>query len=306
MYAAARLYYDEGLSQQEVADRLNVSRTTVVRLLQMARSRRIVRIQVVAPTDAVELSEELSHALELRRAVVVASTPTQSPVEILVEPALRELASFGLTRGALLGVSWGETVRRIASASPMIRLDGVTIVPIIGGMDENEPRFQTNEIARLLATRTHADVSFLHLPALPSPELRRHLEGDPVMAARLEMWDRLDAALVGVGSNPSQAAYLPLLLRANHEGLTDAVGDVAARYFDIRGRPLLRPNEDQVLAISRRQLQRAGTVLAVAAGPAKVGAIIGAARGSLINVLVTDSQTAAGVLTQLKSGQASQ
>ena len=71
VHAAASLYYEEELSQQEVAERLDVSRSTVSRLLQLARGQGIVRIEVLPPSPVAELAIELAEALDLRRAAVV-------------------------------------------------------------------------------------------------------------------------------------------------------------------------------------------------------------------------------------------
>ena len=94
MYAAARLYYQDELSQQQIADRLGISRTTVSRLLQMARDNHIVRIQVVEPTDVVTLSDELAQTLGLRRVVVVEASAsrgssTGETAEHLIERMVR-------------------------------------------------------------------------------------------------------------------------------------------------------------------------------------------------------------------------
>ena len=75
-------------------------------------------------------------------------------------------------------------------------------MPAIAGFDEIDVRFQTNEIARRIADASGADVSFLHSPALPSAELRRSLLADPEVGRRLALWDRLEAALVGIGPPP--------------------------------------------------------------------------------------------------------
>ena len=48
----ARLYYDENLSQQAIADRLGVSRSSIAHFLQHARETGIVRIEIVDPENA--------------------------------------------------------------------------------------------------------------------------------------------------------------------------------------------------------------------------------------------------------------
>ena len=301
MYAAARLYYDEGLTQQEVAKRLNVSRSTVSRLLQLARENDIVRIEVRAPSPAAGLSAELAAELGLRRAVVVPAQGPRAGVQALVAPALDELGRAGLGAGDVLAVSWGNTVWEIARAARFPSLRGALLVPAVGGLDETDVRFQPNEIARRMAAASGAEVSFLHAPALPAPELRRSLLSDPQIAGRLALWDRIHTALVGIGKPPAALGVGPAHVLAARDALIAAVGDVASRHFDLAGRPVELPHEDRLLAVTRDQLRAAGAVIAVAAGAEKAASIVGAARAKLVDVLVTDATTASSALEIARS-----
>jgi DNA-binding transcriptional regulator LsrR (DeoR family) len=69
----------------------------------------------------------------------------------------------------------------------------------------------------------------------------------------------------------------------------------------VAGDPVPFEHEDRLLGMSREQLRGAGTVVAVAAGPAKGPAIVGAARARLVDVLVTDTATAASALEHLQT-----
>lgn len=298
-YTAARLYYGDDLSQQEVAERLNVSRSTVSRLLSLARDTGIVRIEVRPPSPAAELSAQLAAALKIRGAVVVPGDGRGGGVQALVTPALAELERLRLPEGSVVSTSTGEALWHLAQAHRFPSLRGVRVVPGVGGMDEVEVRFQPNEIVRRIADASGADVSFLHVPAMPAPALLRALLKDPEIASRLALWDRLDAALVGIGAAPRELEVGPLHVMANRDALATAVGNVASRHFDIAGDPVEFPHEERLLALSREQLQRTGTVIAVAAGQPKVRAIAGAARAELIDVLVTDAATASAVLELL-------
>jgi DNA-binding transcriptional regulator LsrR (DeoR family) len=298
-YTAARLYYGDDLSQQEVAERLNVSRSTVSRLLQLARETGIVRIEVRPPSPSAELSAGLAEALELRSAVVVPAPARGGGVQALVTPALAELSALRLAPGSVLTTSSGEALWHIARTQKLPDLRGVRLVPAVGGMDEVEVRFQPNEIARRIADASGADVSFLHVPALPSATLRRSIMADPEIAARLALWDRLDAALVGIGAAPEVLETGPSHIMAARGELDSAVGNVASRHFDLDGGPVEFPDEARMLVVTRAQLKACGTVIGVAAGPLKVVAIIGAARAGLIDVLVTDAPTASAVLERL-------
>src|SRR3990172_6977663 len=72
----ARLYYLDNLGQQEIADMVGVSRTSVSRLLSRARERGVVRIEVSAYNPRNRESEEvLTWRFSLHHAVVVKTLP---------------------------------------------------------------------------------------------------------------------------------------------------------------------------------------------------------------------------------------
>jgi DNA-binding transcriptional regulator LsrR (DeoR family) len=300
LIAAAELYYRDQLSQQEIGQRLGVSRSTVSRMLQLARDEGIVHIEIRRPSSPEGLAEALRSALGLRRVVVVPAS-TRSGLQVLVAPALAEIARLELAPGDGLAVSWGSTIAEIARSPHFPRLHGVRLVPAIAAFDEIDGRFQTNEIARLIAATSGADVSFLHSPAMPSPRLRRTLLSDEDTKRRLDLWDRLSAALVGIGPPTTEVETAPAHVLAAQGDLARAAGDVVSRYFDIHGRPVPFENEELLLGMSRDQLRQTGTVIGVAAGAGKGPSIVGAARAELVHVLVADDAAAAAALAHARA-----
>jgi DNA-binding transcriptional regulator LsrR (DeoR family) len=298
VYAAARLYFVDQRSQAEIARRLGLSQPTVSRLLRQARDEGIVHIEIRTAAWDPALAERLEAALGVRRVVVAPSGPAADPRATLIGPALDELAALGLGRDNVLALGWGSTVSDIVDAR-LPPLAGVSIVPTVGGLNEKDRSFHANEIVRRAADHSGAIAHLLYAPAVPSAALRRSLAGDRTIAHLLSLWDKLDAALVGIGA-PSAAAHGhgPAHVRTPEAlaALATAAGDISSRYFDLQGRPIPYPHEDRVLAVTREQLRRAGTVIAVAAGESKAGAIVGVARSGLIDVLVIDASAAAAAL----------
>jgi DNA-binding transcriptional regulator LsrR (DeoR family) len=296
-YAAARLHFADGLSQAEIAERLSVSRSTVSRLLAQARESGIVRIELRPPVPESAVAQELAAALALRR-VVLAPSDAAASRHALVGPALAELAALNLKPGDVLVLGWGRTLWELSGAA-LPALTGVHVTPAIGGLDEVERAFQSNEIVRRAGERSGAIAHLLHAPAMPNAALRRALLREPSVAGLTALWDRIDAAIVGVGAPAGRpGSYSP-----SHVGddprraaLADAAGDVATRYFDLTGRPVAYPGEERLLGVTRRQLQHAGTVIAAAAGEGKAPPIVGAARAGLVDVLITDAATATAAL----------
>jgi DNA-binding transcriptional regulator LsrR (DeoR family) len=297
LIAAAELYYRDQLSQQEVAQRLGVSRSTVSRMLQLARDEGIVQIEIRRPSSPQGLSESLRTLLGLRRAVVVPAS-SRSGLRVIVDSAIEELARLELAPGDALAVSWGSTVAAIAASRQLPPLHGVHVIPAIAAFDEPDGRFQTNEIARRIAELSGAELHFVHGPAMPSPRLRRTLLADEEVSRRLGLWDRLTAALVGIGPPTADVETAPAHVLAARADLAPAAGDVVSRYFDIDGRSVPFEDEKLLLGMSREQLRNTGTVVGVAAGAAKGPSIVGAARAGLIDVLVTDDAAARAALAQ--------
>ncbi|TLF53203.1 MarR family transcriptional regulator, partial [Nonomuraea sp. KC401] len=165
MYAAAQQYYMEDATQGDIAKRLGVSRATVSRLLTEARRQGIVEIKVHRPASMEDgpLAAEVARALDLERVFIVpkASGPALGPW--LAPGVTRALAGVGLESGDVVLVSSGTTVYECAREG-LGHYPGVTIAPAVGGQEEPQPWFQTNETTRILAERVGGVPAYLYAP----------------------------------------------------------------------------------------------------------------------------------------------
>jgi DNA-binding transcriptional regulator LsrR (DeoR family) len=293
MYAAARLYYLEDATQADVAARLGTSRATASRLLSEARRAGIVRIEVVEPLDdgVGEFEHAVEEALGLSR-VYLTPSPLRGPVGEALAPRLSEaLLQSGLRAGDGLLVSSGRTVYEAARAT-LPSLPGVLVTPTIGGHEEPEPWYATNEITRQVAERVGGTPNFLYAPALPASKLYDGLLEDPGFRRILMLWRSAACAIMGIGAPPLTRSSLPRFVPRNTPSLRAAVGDVCSRFYDPDGVPVAFPGSERLIATALEVLQKIPQVIGLAAGPEKVGAIRAAARAGYIDQLVTDTDTA--------------
>jgi DNA-binding transcriptional regulator LsrR (DeoR family) len=292
---AAHLYYVEDRSQEEVAKQLGVSRSTVSRLLAEARQTGIVRIEVTAQPPVEGLEDELAEQLGFERVYVAHGTAApDDPGAVLASAVGQALLDSKLSAGDALLVSWGRATWSV-SHTDLPKIPGVVVVPALGGLNEEQPWVQTNEIARRIAARLEGSVLLLHAPAVPSAELRDSLLTDESIRAALTRWDDAAAALVGIGAWSQAQPEPPSLLSMDAKTLRASAGDVAGRLFDADGAPIPYTTEPRLLGISREQLARVHRRIGVAVGTQKVEAIVAAARSGLVNVLVTDMITASAL-----------
>ena len=173
LHAAATLYYLQDATQAEVAKRLGTSRATVSRLLSEARRQGIVRIEVRDPLDPANEEDLGSRTAEALGLAVVHIAPLAH--QALLGPSLapqlsRALRDVGLVSGDVLLVSSGRTVWE-TSREALPALPGIMVTPTVGGQDEPEAWYQTNEITRKVAETVGGRPVFLYAPAQPGPEL---------------------------------------------------------------------------------------------------------------------------------------
>ncbi len=291
MYDAARLYYEEGLTQADVATSLSVSRPTVSRLLAEARHVGIVEITVRRSTSATDtLAELVAARLGLQR-VYLAGGEKESLGRRLAPAVSQALLDARLVPEDVLLVSSGMTLYQCLSQE-LPRLPGVVVAPTVGGQEEPEPWYQTNVMTALVAERGGGRPLYLYAPALPSASLRRSLLQDPSFRRVLDAWARARCALVGLGTALDGRTVIPAFVPRDAASLSRAVGDVCSRFFDAEGRPVDFPGSSRLVAIPLDALRALPASIGVAAGPEKVPAIRAAARHRYISHLVTDVPTA--------------
>ncbi|NUR92488.1 MAG: helix-turn-helix domain-containing protein [Nonomuraea sp.] len=302
MYAAATQYYLEDATQADIAKRLGVSRATVSRLLTEARRQGIVEIRVHRPAALAEgpLAAQVAEALRIRRVFLVPKVSGPALGPWLAPGVARALAAAELEPGDVILVSSGSTVYECAREG-LGRYPGVTIAPAVGGQEEPQPWFQTNETTRILAERLGGVPSYLYAPALPGPELFSSLQHEPSVRRVMDLWAHAKCALVGVGSAPLMRQVMPAFVPREAPSLRRAVGDVCSRYYDSDGAPVEYPGSERLVATGLEELRRIPTSIAVAVGAEKVPSIIAAARGGYFNQLVTDAATAETLLTAARA-----
>jgi DNA-binding transcriptional regulator LsrR (DeoR family) len=172
------------------------------------------------------------------------------------------------------------------------------VAPTVGGTDQPEAWYQTNEITRLVAERIGGRPTFLFAPALPGADLFQTLQTDPGIQRVLHLWPHARCVLTGVGAPPRLRSEAPQFVDMTSPDLIEAVGDVCSRFFNRAGQPVLFPGSERLIAVELDTLKSIPTVIAVAAGPNKVAPIIAAARAKLFSQLVTDPRTAEDILAR--------
>ncbi|MDE3106228.1 MAG: sugar-binding transcriptional regulator [Acidobacteriota bacterium] len=305
MVKVARMYYDQGIRQQEITERLNIHQSTISRLLKRAREAGIVRITVTTPAGVYSaLEDALQARFQLKEAIVLDANDEEERMSRDLGAAAAFFLETSVKKGMIVGISsWSRSL--LAMVDVMNRTDcgkDGKVVQILGGVGNASTQYYATQLAQRLAANIGASPVLLQAPGLVgSAEARRVLSNDLAVREAADYFDKVDIALVGIGSlEPSK-----LLASSGNTFSPDeraelrqlgAVGDICLRFIDAAGKPVRSPLMQRVIGIELNSLKRASRVVGIASGSRKVAAIHAALRGQWINVLITDRATAEELL----------
>jgi DNA-binding transcriptional regulator LsrR (DeoR family) len=267
----ARLYYVQDMTKQEIGEQLGLSRFKIARLLEQARARGIVRFEI---SDSLSVDVGLGRSLAERYGLDLAVVSDGDDAAAVAGAAAAWIPDL-LPPEQPVGVAWGSTLQQVADQLPQLR-SGRPVVQICGVVPELAPGTGPTELAMRFAERIGDRMYALAAPALTGPAAHRDLLVNDVLRPTLAMFDRLGAAIVGIG----QAARFP-------GAPPSAAGHILVHLFDEAGEPVVMPFDGHALSLNREQLA-ATRVIAVAGGDGKERAITGALRSGMVNVLFTD------------------
>lgn len=301
---ASCYYYEQNLTQAEIGRKLNISRSTVSRLLQKARDQGIVRIIINYPWKRnYELERQLLQRFNLRESRVLISED-RGHDEVFTGLGLfaAEFVDGFVQDDMVLGVSYGRSVAAMLhQLTPNRRVD-MTVVQILGALDSGNPLIEGPDLVRQLANAYHAKYRYLYTPMIvESHQTRDLLLQEPNVRDTLAIGRKADAVILGIGSH--EAATLGLIWTgyldyADVGYLRDqgAVGYMCAQHYDADGKVLDIELNRRVISIGLEALREVETVIAIAGSAEKATAISGALRGGYLDVLVTDDYAARAVL----------
>jgi len=300
---AARLYFLDDRSQDDVAAVLGTTRSNVSRMLRQARDLGIVEIRIVDPTGR---DQELEAALRDRFGLAdvrVVEAATGTDVLAAVGQVAARWLDETLRDGQVVALSWGQTLQAVVGAVEGLARRDVEVVQLVGGLSALNSAVTGQELVHELSQRLGARHRYLHAPALfGSAEALAMMRREQTIAGALDVAKQADVAVVGIGTpgvGSSEALLGALGLtpaqRADFDA-SGAVGDVCGRFYDLSGREVSQVVAERVLAVTLDDLRAIPTVAGVAAGEDKAPGILGALRGRIVEVLICDQAAARSVL----------
>ncbi|WP_067341574.1 sugar-binding transcriptional regulator [Stappia indica] len=301
---AGWLYYVAGNTQDEIARKLGVSRQSAQRLVSLAVTERLIKVRLDHPiARCMELGRNLADRFGLRSCEVVPSDPaTPSSIVGIAQAAAGEMERhLKSNEPKIIAFGTGRALRASVDQLPTMDCPQHKVVSLLGNMMSDGSASAYNVIIRM-ADRVNARHYPMPLPVFARSKRERTLlhNQEPVHNI-LELAKDADVTFVGVGNMGESAPLFVdgFISRDEMSALTaaGAIGEITSWVYDRNGE-LIEGLTNDLVASAPLGKARDKPVIGIAAGEAKVDAILGALRGELLNGLITNELTAERLLAR--------
>ena len=300
---AAWLYYNQGLTQKDVAEQLGISRTTVIRLLDEAMRRAEVQIFInEGIDDCVELAIKLERAYGLDEAIVVPA-PVGGDANAQAKSvglALGQFLTEAIPDNFTIGVGWGRTMTASLASFRPPRRDNCKVVSLLGGIVAVH---QTNPIDYTwrLASQLGAECYMFLAPLLvDSVETKRNLIEKCGLETIYRLAENLDLAIVSCGDIGPHSTSLSegFISKQELEELVAAgcVCDTMFNFLDREGRSIDHSINSRVMSVDLDTLKKAKHIVLSSGGAHRAVAIRATIKRIGCNTLITDEGAAMALL----------
>jgi deoxyribonucleoside regulator len=298
----ARMYYYQNMTSGAIAKEINVSRSTVSRLISYAKENGLIDIRIIDPTrEPNRLASKILEKYQIKNVQVVAVPDTVGEAEWLQRVANYSANYLNtiFNSNMILGIAWGTSMtavskhllRKSTHNSQVVQLNGAGNTQSMGIDYASQIIMQFSENYRARA----------HLFPVPAffdfPETKSALWREASIKRILDLQSQADLLLYSIGAVnagiPSHVYSGGYLAETEYKELEKykIAGDIATVFFKEDGTfddiPLNKQASGPNLELFK---QKYG--VCVVSGLAKVRGLNSALKGKLMSELIVDEPTA--------------
>jgi DNA-binding transcriptional regulator LsrR (DeoR family) len=296
----ARRYYLDGRSKVDIAEEFGLSRFKVARLIDVARSSGLVRIEIGRKGMIdVDLSARFQDRFGLRHAIVV-DTPDDDPAALRQHLGRTAAELLGEVTGPddVLGLAWSRSVSAMSRALP--RLPTVPVVQLTGALSIPDGDHSSVDVVRDAARVAGGPAFVFYAPfTVPDAATATALRRQPDVARAFDQLPRVTRAVAGVGLwAPGQSTLFDTAGEADRDELRrlGVCAEVSGVFLSAAGEPVQTPLSERMIGVDAAQMGAIAEVIVIAYGAAKAPAARAALLSGLVGGLVTHTALAHALL----------
>lgn len=287
---AAWYYYIEDMTQQQISDKLNISRMRVIKLLEQARKNEIIQFKLRNDqATRMGIEQKLLNIWNLKDVFVVPTPPDKETLNETIARAAAMYIGDRIDSKTFINMGYGDTQSKILNHLATTVEEPLSVVSLTGGVSYYLPNAHSNVFnARLYLIPAPLIVS--------SKEMVESLRKESSLKEIERMIEFSSMSVVGIGGMGTDATiYKNGILNKNdflYLSMHGAVGDILSHFIDKDGNPIHTPIEERLISTPLDTIRRLDNVIAAAGGQNKLDAIRAVLKGKYLNTLITDEETA--------------
>ncbi len=300
---AGWLYYVGGLTQDQIARELGVSRQRAQRLVSRAMAERLIHVRLEhRVSGCLDLEAAMTRRFGLRLCRVAPSLGAEiDPLPSIAPTAAAEIERVLRSAEPLvIALGTGRTLRATVEELTSMECEQHRIVSLNGNISPDGSASYYDVIMRI-ADRVRAPHYPMPMPVIAqSPNERDLFHSLKPIQSVLRLARGADVTFVGVGQMSGDAPLLKdgfitaaELAEMQAQG---AAGEVAGWVYDSEGRYLETSINLRVAGV-RVTAEEGRMVIAIAGGVRKLTALVAGLKGRIFNGLITDELTARKLLS---------
>jgi DNA-binding transcriptional regulator LsrR (DeoR family) len=297
------LYYFGNLTQKEIGQKLNLSRSKVGRLLRKALSDGIIEIKFTPAVQSYHpsLETEFEDRFKLKEALITDSSENYSQLQDNLGRACAWYLDRILEDDFIFGIGMGTTIASVLPHLIPRKSSNGTIVTLSGGFSQAGFDTSAYNVSWPMANKLNARLEQMLCPLVAETVgARNAIMSDSNIKAQLDRARSCDIALISIGPvnyemNLYALGYIPI---DDVRGLLDAgaVGEVLSSFYDQDGNLLETELGKRSIGLGIPDLNNIPISIAVSGGLDKAEACLGALMNGFLDVMITDVKTAEAIL----------
>jgi len=293
----AFLYYKKGLSQKEIGELFGLSKMTISRMLQKAKSQKIVITDVAIPFKFDKnLEKKIEQKYKIDKVIVL-----RKENKIKTHDLLGKYWAFYMgicdLNNKVIGMGVGNTIGSMVRYITPIKTKNTQIIQIMGGLVDisySNPFTIVQEMSDKLQARGHFLTS---MAAVDNEEIKNNIMSSSYLNSI--KFNKFDMAIFGIGSfGKGTLLSKGLVKEEEFKELIEkgAVGDILGHCFDSKGDLIESSLESRIVSLPLDKIKKFKKRVALAGENYKKEAIVGALLSGIINILVTEDKLAKSIV----------
>lgn len=300
----SKMYYYHNMTQNEIAEKFDISRIKVSRMLQQARDAGIVTVTVNDSPSYEHLEKVIKEHFHLEN-VMITDIHDHDVRASLAKIAGNYLNTI-LEEKEIIAVGWGKTLKELTKYSYGNLNKRSTFTPLIGGHGDQNFNMHSNSIANQLAENYLAKSTTILAPAFAQTKNAANMYlNDPNVISTIHKTSKANIALFSIGNPNDEETTIRSTGYLSEDELSliqtsEAACDIASIIFlNKNGQEVLPELEERRISISAQDFIQIPRKICVAGGRKKHNSILSAIKSDYINELIIDIDTARFIMNNI-------